>query len=222
MPKAFTPNPAIKIPFADVPLEERLTWDEKQIKAYGTQMAKACLSYRTVLTDAVLHITPPGKNKKSTFLRACKAAYWQRQCDERLMQEREHAARVRGEVGANAESQCVSNDSVMRLRRKDAKNAEFLKTAILASETLGRLPLMTVANTAQRKAADYYARLAGIEACANRKAIRWAMLTITLPPAFHANPASGKRSEAFNLVKVAEANKRIAKAWARRRRCRWG
>lgn len=217
VPKEPTPNPAMKVPFADVPLEERLAWDEKQIKAYGTQMAKACLLYRTVLTDAVFTLTPPGKSKKSAFLRACKADYWQRQCDGRLMQEREHAARVRGEVGANAASQCVSNDSAMRLRRKDEKNAKFLKQAILASETLGRLPLMAVANTAQRKAADYYARLAGIEACANRKAMRWAMLTITLPPAFHANPASGKRSEAFNLVKVAEANRRIAKAWAKLR-----
>lgn len=150
-------------------------------------------------------------------MRACKAAFWKRRGEACLIIEKEHAARIRGEVGAHAKSQYVSTESFETMCRKDIKNAEFLKQAILVSETLGRLPLSLVANTVQRKAADYYATLAGMEAYANEHGMNWTMLTVTLPPAYHANPATGTGSEAFNLVKANDANKLILASWAKLR-----
>lgn len=217
VPTASTPlNTLLRVPFSDVPLNARLKWDEKAIQTYATQMAKACLRHRTVLTDPVFALTPSGQHETATFLRACDARFWKRQAEARLTQEKEHAARVGRQVGANASSQYVSHESLMTLRRKDAKSDQFLKQALLASDTLGRLPLSQVANTVRRKAAGLYATLAGIEACANKKKLRWAMLTITLPSAYHANPKTSSKVP-FNQIKAAEANDEIAGAWAKLR-----
>jgi len=113
--------------------------------------------------------------------------------------------------GPTPKGQYVSTESFETMCRKDIKNAEFLKQAILGLRNARPLALRAWwPIPCKRKAADYYATLAGMEAYANEHGMNWMMLTVTLPACVPRQPGNGHRQRGRSTwSRPTDANKLI-------------
>lgn len=120
-------------------------------------------------------------------------------------------------IGGNTGIDYCSNESATFVRRKDEKNAEFLKRRnILVKQTGQLINLYDLqSKQAERKFNECYYVIKNLESIAIDRGLVPHMLTLTAPANYHPNPLRGKSS--FNQTSGYDSQKYLSKTWAQLR-----
>jgi hypothetical protein len=200
-----------------VSLPDRVdSWGPDVLARWSRQVAVYCANTCSLFTDDAFGITPDGSTPDEAYLRASDPSFWRRKGARALRIAQEAKQLAAGEVGKSADRRYSSSSAVDWDAHKQAATASFLKNSVLFNhDTCGSVNLSKLIKTAPEKAARYYAFLKGLEALADEANLRWAMLTITLPPEYHANPGQSDRGVAWNGITADKSHREIGEGWRR-------
>lgn len=200
-----------------VSLSDRVsTWGPQDLARWSRQVAVYCANTRSLFTDDAFGITPDGATPDEAYLRASDPSFWRRKGARALRIAQEAKQLAAGEVGKSAGRLYASSSAAEWDAHKQTATASFLKNSVLFNhDTYGSVSLSKLIKTAPEKAARYYAFLKGLEALADEAGLRWAMLTITLPPEYHANPGQSDRGVAWNGITADQSHREIGQGWQR-------
>lgn len=188
-----------------------LAWTPTEIRRHAREMAISCLRERKVLRDPWLGLQPTAETPEGAFLRAADPRWWRRNLERAIRIHQEEAARRLGLVGKGGRSYAGPCAAEWYDHRERA-TADFLSRYVVYDHVSGNsVPIAKVAKDAEARAAEIYATLKAVEALANRDGLGWAMLTITLPGPWHANPGNGTKS--WNGKDARAAHQEIALGW---------
>lgn len=133
-----------------------------------------------------------------------------------------HQARLEFEaktksVGGSSGIDYCSNESITFIRRRDEKNAEFLRRrSILVKQTGHLINLHDLQlKQAERKFNESYYIIKNLESIATDRGLVPHMLTLTAPANFHPNPLKGKSS--FDQSSAADSQKYLSHTWSKLR-----
>lgn len=128
----------------------------------------------------------------------------------------EYEAKTRS-IGGNTEIDYCSNETVTFIRRRDEKNAEFLKRrSVLVKETGQLINLYDLhLKQAERKFNESYFIIKNLEAIATERGLMPYMLTLTAPANYHPNPMNGRSS--FDQTSSHDSQKYLSRTWAKLR-----
>lgn len=128
----------------------------------------------------------------------------------------EHEAKTRS-IGGKTDIDYCSNETVTFIRRRDEKNAEFLKRrSVLVKETGQLINLYDLhLKQAERKFNESYFLIKNLEAIAIERGLMPYMLTLTAPANYHPNPMNGRSS--FDQTSSYDSQKYLTRTWAKLR-----
>lgn len=128
----------------------------------------------------------------------------------------EHEAKTRS-IGGKTDIDYCSNETVTFIRRRDEKNAEFLKRrSVLVKETGQLINLYDLhLKQAERKFNESYFIIKNLEAIAIERGLMPYMLTLTAPANYHPNPMNGRSS--FDQTSSLNSQKYLTRTWAKLR-----
>lgn len=198
-------------------LESRVAnWGPGELARWARRMAVDSADAGFPLVDAVFNLTPDGATEAERYLRASDPAWWRRAGARRLRILQEAKALAAGEVGKHADRQYSSASAAEWLQHGLAATQAFVADSVVYNHARGfAVPLSDVIRTDHARVSRYYATLKGIEFLADAAGLRWAMLTITLPPEYHPAPANRRRGHVWNGVTPNESHRIIAEGWKR-------
>lgn len=201
--------------FSRVPLAQRVqNWSADELGRWARQMAVACAEAGEPLLDDAFGILPSGASTEEAYLRSADPSFWRRKGARCLRIAQEAVELKAGEIGKAGVHQYAGKASGEWAEHKRKATAAFLKHSVVFDHATGSaIQLGQLVKTQEAKAARYYAFLKGIQALAD--GLRWAMLTITLPPEFHANPGTSKAVHAWNGETADQSHRVIAEGWKR-------
>lgn len=204
-------------PLARVSLADRVSsWGPDELSRWARQVAVHCANTQVLFTDEAFGITPHGATPEEAYLRASDPSFWRRKGARALRIAQEAKQLAAGEVGKSGKRQYASSSAAVWDQHKQAATDAFLKSSVLFDhDSYKSTSLADIVKSAAEKSARYYAFLKGLEALADEAGLRWAMLTITLPPEFHANPAQSAHKTTWNGVTADQAHSEIASGWGR-------
>jgi len=176
-----------------LPAHQRLSWSRAELDAWAKRQALASAEAGRALRDEVWNLEPQGRTPEEAFLRSADPRWWRRAGARCLRRDREAAAMRAGAVWHDGQ-RYVSDAAVTWQRESDRRARHFARTSVVHDPVTQRItPLEGRIGHPRQLAARYYAFLKGIETLATEAGLRWAMLTITLPPEWHARPQSRTR-----------------------------
>ncbi|SFU66747.1 replication endonuclease [Pseudomonas sp. OV546] len=128
----------------------------------------------------------------------------------------EYEAKTRS-IGGKTDIDYCSNETVTFIRRRDEKNAEFLKRRdVLVKETGHLINLYDLhLKQAERKFNESYFIIKNLEAIAIERGLMPYMLTLTAPANYHPNPMNGRSS--FDQTSSYDSQKYLTRTWAKLR-----
>jgi hypothetical protein len=199
-----------------VPLADRLQWTPAEIARYSRQAALASAEAGIAIPDTVFQIDVPGATAEEKYLRASDPRFWRRAATRIVRIAQEKAELLSGEIGAGrAYRYSGASAQVWDLFKKKA-TANFLASTVVYSHTGNfSVPLEKLVTTLEAKAARLYTFSKGLESLATSAGLRWAMLTITLPPQWHPAPVSKKTASTWNGETADKAHAVISEGWKR-------
>lgn len=120
-------------------------------------------------------------------------------------------------VGGTTDIDYCSDETVKYIRRRDEKNAEFLKRrSVLVKETGALINLHDLhLKQAERKFNESYYIIKNLEAIAIERGLMPHMLTLTAPANYHPNPMNGRSS--FDQTSSYDSQKYLSRTWAKLR-----
>lgn len=198
-------------------------WTSEDVSRWAAEMAVASARRgpeSVPLVDQAFDVMPEGKTKESTYKKACDKGWWRRRGMKqlRIVQELDQMSCRR--VGAGAQSQYSSKLAVDHLKHSQAAGEQFLKNSVLYCHDTGNtISLQDVATTPQMRAAKAYSVLKSIEKMGVAAGMKAAMLTITAPSEWHANPKSRRRDHKWNGKTPLECHQHLSACWERLRAC---
>ena len=200
-----------------VSLPDRVdSWGPDVLARWSRQVAVYCANTRSLFTDDAFGITPDGSTPDEAYLRASDPSFWRRKGARALRIAQEAKQLAAGHVGKSGDRRYSSSSAASWDAHKQAATASFLKNSVLFNhDTYKATSLADLIKSAAEKSARYYAFLKGLEALADEAGLRWAMLTITLPPEYHANPGQSDRGISWNGVTADQSHREIARGWQR-------
>lgn len=120
------------------------------------------------------------------------------------------------EIGRYA-SPIVSGAVLASRGRQLDRQADFASSHCFVSiDESGRqqsIKFAVAANTAHRRSSKTYSRLKGLDVFCTQRGLAGFFVTLTLPPAFHPNPANGKRS--WSGATPREGHDELQRKWRR-------
>lgn len=202
-------------PLALVPLHVRVsTWTADKLALWARQMAVASSEAGSPLRDEHFDIAPSGATPAEAYLRASDPSYWRRRGARCLRIAQEAKELAEGRIGRSAGSIYSGDTAGVWAEHKRRATASFLANSVVFDHSTGHsVPLSELARSDEAKAARYYAFLKGLQQLS--AGLRWAMLTITLPAEYHANPATSKAGHEWNGKTPDVGHKVIAEGWKR-------
>lgn len=200
-----------------VSLSDRVdAWGPDDLSRWSRQVAVYCANTRSLFTDDAFGITPDGATPDEAYLRASDPSFWRRKGARALRIAQESSQLAAGHVGKSADHRYSSSSAAVWDAHKQAATASFLKSSVVFNyDTYKSTNLADLVKSAAEKSARYYALLKGLEALADEAGLRWAMLTITLPPEYHANPGQSEHGSKWNGVTADQSHREIGRGWQR-------
>lgn len=200
-----------------VSLSDRVSsWGPGDLARWSRQVAVYCANTRSLFIDDAFGITPDGATPDEAYLRASDPSFWRRKGARALRIAQEAKQLAAGEVGKSADRRYASSSAASWDAHKQAATASFLENSVLFNhDTYKSTSLADLIKSAAEKSARYYAFLKGLEALADDAGLRWAMLTITLPPEYHANPGQSDRGVTWNGITADQSHREIGRGWQR-------
>lgn len=197
-------------------LASRLSWTPECLARWSREQAVACARAGEPLRDEAFGLFPTGDSAAEAYLRASDPSWWRRAGARRLRIAQEAEEHRQGLIGKDAQWQYTGGSSGAWEAHRTAATEGFLKhTVVYDPVAQSSLPLSRVVRTPEMLAARYYSFLRGIQTLADESGLRWAMLTITLPPEWHARPANRRSSHVWNGETADTAHSVIATGWRR-------
>lgn len=205
-----------------LPAEQRLGWGRKELTRWANRQALASAEAGRALRDDVWGLEPQGRTPEEAFLRSADPRWWRRAGARCLRQAKEAAVMQAGAIGHDG--QRYSSDAAVTWQRESDRRARhFARTSVVHDPVTQRITTLEGRIGHPRQlAARYYAFLKGIETLATEAGLRWAMLTITLPSAWHARPKHIKHTQTqdrhrWNGQLPDAGHRQIAQGWHRLR-----
>lgn len=158
-------------------------------RAFGpaAALAVAGLEYAAVI---------PGDSVESRFARIIDSTFWTRHYLRQGKRAHEFAY-IRSGFVSGARELYVSDSTLNLYRTYQKAQAEYMASHFVVDRRpnhkgeLTRRPLADLAKSSEAKRAKLWAFLSGIEQLSVEAGLSCALLTLTLPASFHANPTSG-------------------------------
>lgn len=197
--------------------QERLAWGRAELHAWAKRQAQLSAQAGVPVRDSVWNLQPSGKTPEEALLRSADARWWRRAGARRLRQAREAALLAAGSIGHDG--QRYASDVALAWHKDSQVHARrFARDSVIFDLATGHMqPLEERLHHPRQLAARYYAFLKGIEALATQANLRWAMLTITLPSAWHARPKHTVGKHSWNGQLPNAGHREIAQGWHRLR-----
>lgn len=159
----------------------------------------------------------PGDTAAGQLARICDASFWSRHY-RRVGKRAQEFARIRGGFVAGTCEHYASDAAVNQYRAYRAAQVQYLQQNYVVDRRLNALgkhsfrPLADVTKSDDARRAKLWAFLSGIEQLSVESGLSCALLTLTLPAAYHANPSSG--GTGFDGVSTPrDGARRLAKLW---------
>lgn len=163
-----------------------------------TQVARAfSVSTAVSLAEQAYGASIAGDTVESRYARISDPSFWSRYYLRQGKRAHEFAYIRAGFVSGRRELY-VSDSTLNLYRNYQKQQEEFLRSHYVVDRQLNsrgefsRRPLGDVAKSAEAKRAKLWAFLAGIEQLSVESGLSCALLTLTLPSSFHANPTTGR------------------------------
>lgn len=171
-------------------------WTPATLHEWAQAMAdhSAAAGADNVPTDPEWNLTPAG-SRDVRYRKACDRRWWERKGKKILRREQSNADLLVKSVGhGTAHIYSGASADVWGKHCRDAADA-YLSAAMVYNHATGfAIPLKDVAQTAETRSAKVHAVLTAMQKIASTSGdgAEWAMLTVTAPPKYHANPQSNK------------------------------
>ncbi|WP_424859758.1 UvrD-helicase domain-containing protein [Tepidimonas sp. HKU77] len=197
--------------------QERLAWGRAELDAWAKRQAQLSAQAGVPVRDSVWNLQPSGKTPEEALLRSADPRWWRRAGARQLRQAREAALLAAGSIGHDG--QRYASDVALAWHKDSQVHARrFARDSVIFDLATGHMqPLEERLHHPRQLAARYYAFLKGIEALAVEAGLRWAMLTITLPSAWHARPKHHDGQHRWNGQLPDAGHREIAQGWHRLR-----
>jgi hypothetical protein len=172
-------------------------WTAATLHEWAQAMADhaAAVGADAVPTDPEWNLTPTG-SRDVRYRKACDRRFWERKGKKILRRAQSNADLLAKNVGfGTAHNYSGASADVWGKHCRDAADA-YLAAAMVYNHATGfAIPLKDVAQTAETRSAKIYAVLSAMQVIAARVdgGVEWAMLTVTAPSRYHANPTPKKR-----------------------------
>lgn len=199
-----------------VPLADRVaSWGPSELSRWSRVMAVHCANSGAPASDIHFNIEPHGDSFEEQYRRASDPSFWRRR-GARALRIAQEAAELRAGLVGKGTAHLYASSSALDWSKHAAEATRlFVNGSVVHNHTTNTsLELSKVVTSDAAKAAKYYTFLKGLEVLAGDAGLRWAMLTITLPSEFHANPANGSKHK-WNGVTADIAHREIARGWQR-------
>lgn len=197
--------------------QQRLAWGRAELHAWAQRQALMCAQAGVVLRDAAWNLQPHGQTPEEAFLKSVDPRWWRRAGARKLRQAQESALLVQGCIGHDGQ-RYASDTALAWYRESQARARHFAMHSVIYDSASGHIQsLQPVLERTRQLGARYYAILKGIETLAAEAGLRWAMLTITLPSAWHARPQHHNAGHRWNGQTPDAGHREIATRWHRLR-----
>ncbi len=187
-------------------LSGRLAWTHDDLYQWSLRMAERCVDARAVVTDDVFSdIFPNGKTEEAALARACDPKFWRRKGGLALKRAKSVHAQHAKAVGGSTGPKYVSKPNAAWFRDDRKRQAVWAKSCVIMDKgSRGEaVSLAMVMNTPEKLWAKTYTFIKGLQEVATvDHDLQWFMATVTLPGAFHANPANGRNTWSGATVKA--------------------
>lgn len=197
--------------------QERLAWGRAELDAWAKRQAQLSAQAGVPVRDSVWNLQPSGKTPEEALLRSADPRWWRRAGARQLRQAREAALLAAGRIGHDGE-RYASDVALAWHKDSQVQARRFARDSVIFDPSSGDMQsLERLLRHPRQLAARYYAFLKGIEALATQANLRWAMLTITLPSAWHARPKHTVGKHSWNGQLPNAGHREIAQGWHRLR-----
>lgn len=144
----------------------------------------------------------------------CTEKFWKRSLRNAIKLNRETVFLHLGAVGKNG-SKYASDDAIYNWKKRKEAMANFLKNSSVLNPITGEtFALEDIASTPQKRFAQMYTFIKGIEKYSQKKGMNAAMLTLTAPREYHPNPTKGINSwEKSGYATMKEAQDKLKERW---------
>ena len=194
------------------------------IKRYSVCLAQTEYVDRNKKLEAarkLLGMDIPGATLESRYARTCDASFWRRMLMTQIARAQENLFLRMGKVGKTSERYASDFGVKGRKAQLLAQQLWIENTVIVPkidpnseNEAVNdriEIPLSDVVKGPAEKFSKLYSFVSAMEAIAVESNLSSAMLTITLEPEWHPNPAYGKKS--WNGKSPREAHRSFCKRW---------
>lgn len=194
---------------------ERLAWGRAELDAWAKHQARRSAQTGVPVRDSVWNLEPPGKTPEEALLKSADPRWWRRAGARKLRQAREAALLAAGRIGHDGQ-RYASDAALAWQRASQAQARRWARESVIFDPASGHIqPLADKMRHPRQLAARSYAFLKGMETLALQAHLRWAMLTITLPSAWHARPKFHDGTHRWNGQLPDAGHRAIADGWHR-------
>lgn len=144
----------------------------------------------------------------------CTEKFWKRSLRNAIKLNRETVFLHLGAVGKNG-SKYASDDAIYNWKKRKEAMANFLKNSSVLNPITGEtFALEDIASTPQKRFAQMYTFIKGIEKYTEKRGMCAAMITLTAPREYHPNPTKGVNSwEKSGYATMKEAQEVLKERW---------
>lgn len=197
-------------------LSERLDWAPADLSRWSREAALSCANAGFAYHDTTFNIVPDGETQEEIYLKSADPSFWRRRGAKALRIAQENVELVAGDIGAGGAHVYAGQSAADWSAHTAIQTKRFLETSVVFDHaTSHSTSLALLAKTDEDRAARYYAVLKGLQQLAGEANLGWAMLTITAPSAYHANPANKGKAHYWNGATPDVSHKIISEGWKR-------
>lgn len=201
----------------NLPLTELRDYSKARSAWYASLARATSIDHAIAVASSEFHREIPGDSTESQYARITDPTFWKRYYSTNAKRAHEFAY-IRAGFVSGAKERYVSDSTLALYRNYRQAQEHFLQSYYVVDRkpnSMGehsRRLLVDLAKSAEAKRAKLWAFLSGIEQLSVEAGLSCALLTLTLPASFHANPTTGGSS--YDGVSTPQAGGRhLAMVW---------